>query len=50
MSHARPFSPHCATSQLEIYRGIFDNYGGASGKISDKYRGQYVGEMQVLDV
>ena len=34
-------------SQSEIYREIFDNYGGASGKMYYNYRGHYVGEVQV---
>ena len=33
-----------------MYRGIFDNYGGASGKISNIYSGHYVGEVQILKV
>ena len=37
-------------SQSEIYRGIFDNYGGTSGKIFDNYRGHYVGEVQIFNV
>ena len=37
-------------SQSEIYWGIFDNYGGTSGKIFDNYRGHYVGEVQILNV
>ena len=36
-----------AATQSEIYRGIFDDYGGTSGKIFDNYRGNYVGEVQI---
>ena len=36
------------STQSEIYRGIFDNYGGTSGKIFDTYRGHYVGEVNIL--
>ena len=32
-------------TQSEIYRGIFDSYGGTSGKIFDNYYGHYVGEV-----
>ena len=30
--------------------GIFENYGGAAGKIFDNNRGHYVGEVQFLNV
>ena len=33
------------TTQSEIYRGIFDNYGGTNGEIFDNYRGHYLGEV-----
>ena len=39
-----------AVTQSEIYRQIFDNYGGTSGKIFHIYRGHYVGEVQILNV
>ena len=45
-------SPCCVNSvrplytQSEIYRGNFNNYGGAIGKISTNYHGHYVGELQ----
>ena len=38
------------STQSEIYRGIFGNYGGTSGKIFDNHRGHYVGEVQILNV
>ena len=38
------------TTQSEIYRGIFDKYGGISGKIFDNNRGHYVGGVQILNV
>ena len=37
-------------TQSENYRGIFDNYGGSCGKISDIYRGHYVSELEILNV
>ena len=33
------------STQSEIYRGIFDNYGGTTMKIFDNYRGHCVGEV-----
>ena len=37
-------------TQSEIYRGIFDYYGGASGNLCNKYYGHYVGQVQILNV
>ena len=39
-----------APAQSEIYRGIFDKYGGAGGEISDIYRGHYVCEVFFLSI
>ena len=39
------YSNDILTTQSEIYRRIFDNYGGTSGKVFVNYRGHYVGEV-----
>ena len=37
-------------SQSEIYRGILIYYGEVNGKVSNIYHGQYIGEIQILNL
>ena len=41
---------YVSITRSEIFRGILNNYSGATGKISENYRGHYVGEVQIFNV